>query len=103
MRTPAQRRNLLILRDEILPGIARGKLRMCRIFHSRGSPSCLLGHAFASGKFPMIVKDESVIVDGEQNVFGLDVDQWNHIFGPLLPNNPSWLAANITDLLESEL
>ena len=102
MRTPAQRRNLLILRDEILPGIAEGELDMHYYFDACGTPSCLLGHAQASGRFPLIIRDVFGI-DGEENTFGLGRTlEWYHIFGVLLPNDPTWLAANITDLLCAE-
>ena len=100
-RTPAQRRNLLILRDEILPGIAEGELNMLICFNCY-TPACLLGHASVSGRFPLItIKDWNIA--GDEETFGLDEPQWAHIFGSSLPNDPSWLAANITDLLESEL
>jgi len=101
MRTSAQRRNLLILRDEILPGIAEGKLRMRQYFNECGTPSCLGGYAYANGRFPLLnYRDDWVYFLHE--TFGLDGCQWGHIFGAHLPNDPSWLAANITDLLESE-
>ena len=101
MRTPAQRRNLLILRDEILPGIEEGELRMACCFNARGTPSCLLGHAFISDRFPFL-RRITWSVFGEHDTFGLTEIEWRHIFSSHLPNDPSWLAANITDLLESE-
>ena len=102
MRTPAQRRNLMILRDEILPGIAKGELRMRHYFNRCGTPSCLLGHAQASGRFPFLTRDVYGI-DGEEDSFGLEaMPEWKHIFGGNLPNDPSWLASNITDLLCAE-
>jgi len=106
MRTPAQRRNLLILRDEILPGIEEGELRMRAFFYRCGTPSCLAGHAFASGAFPGIRIHTGLfsarVVKGLHVVFGLSFDEWYHIFGVNLPNDPTWLAANITDLLCAE-
>ena len=89
MRTPAQRRNLLILRDEILPGIAEGALDM------RHLSSCLIGHARASRKLWYL--------ESSYELFGIDNSQWRHIFSLCLPNDPSWLAANITDLLEADI
>ena len=98
MRTPAQRRNLLILRDEILPGIEKGELDMRRLFNRRGTPLCLLGHAAASGR----IKKLRHVNDADE-VFGLyKSGHWVHIFGGNLPNDPTWLAANITDLLCAE-
>ena len=99
--TPAQRRNLLILRDEILPGIEEGELNMERIFNACGTPSCLLGHAIASGRFPEL-KRLNGVTTGDSTAFGLYGWEWMHIFRYDLPNDPTWLAANITDLLESE-
>jgi len=96
-RTPAQRRNLLILRDEILPGIAEGKLNMRSFYDNCGTPMCPLGHAVASRKINQL--SDGIYGD---KVFGLDDWQWVHIFGGNLPHDPSWLAANITDLLEVE-
>ena len=101
MRTPAQRRNLMILRDEILPGIAEGKLNMHRYFNECGTPSCLAGYAYASGRFQLLEKYINTVV-GLENTFGTFNYEWTHIFGAKLPNNPSWLAANITDLLCEE-
>jgi len=101
MRTPAQRRNLLILRDEILPGIEEEELRMACYFNECETPSCLLGHAQVSQRFPKLRRFNHGII-GQFNTFGLDSHESDHIFSPDLPNDPSWLAANITDLLCAE-
>ena len=101
MRTPAQRRNLRILRDEILPGIPEGELRMRGYFNACGTPSCLLGHACYSGRFNKLWKSDGGI-ENSYGTFGLSPTEWQHIFGCTLPNDPTWLAANITDLIESE-
>jgi hypothetical protein len=101
MRTPAQRRNLRILRDEILPGIEEGELNMSRFFKRDRTPSCLAGYAYASRRFQLLEKHIKAVI-GLGDTFGVFNYEWTHIFGPDLPNDPSWLAANITDLLESE-
>ena len=100
-RTPYQRRNLLILRDEILPGIEEGKLQMRQYFHSCDTPSCAAGFAFASKRFPGL-GNFCETVTGLNHVFGISDEEELHIFGATLPNDPSWLAANITDLLEGD-
>ena len=98
MRTAAQHRNLLILRDEILPGIEEGELDMEQIFDQCGTPCCLIGHARVSRRFKGLTRKTGFIYD----TFGTEIEEWQHIFGPNLPNDPTWLAANITDLLESD-
>jgi len=84
-----------------LPGIAEGKLDMLHFFNECGTPSCLAGHACASGRFPLLVQHKACVF-GLRKTFGVYESEWNHIFDPQLPNNPSWLAANITDLLEGD-
>ena len=55
----------------------------------------------SSGRFKGLQVEHWGCEDAEET-FGVQFGSWYHIFGDNLPNDPTWLAANITDLLESE-
>lgn len=102
MRTPAQRRNLIKLRDKVVKFIPDGKLEMAKYFHGCGTPACVAGFACTSRKFPEMKRTSTGSVYGLEETFGVLPDEWIHIFEANLPNDPSWIAANITDLIEAD-